>query len=107
MMSTNYFIMKDPAHDLSNIFVSILQILSALFGGLFLWLSIMAFNGQELMNSILEMADEPHHVSSDETFAVGMVLLGLFFVCVAAFFVLRYLRKVVKKETGRTNGAGI
>ncbi|WP_186757301.1 hypothetical protein [Echinicola salinicaeni] len=99
--------MKDPAHDLSNIFVSVLQILTALFGGLFLWLSIMAFNGQELMNTILEMADEPHHVSSEETFAVGMVLLGFFVVCVAVFFVLRYLRKVVKKETGSTNGAGI
>ncbi|WP_215226525.1 hypothetical protein [Echinicola shivajiensis] len=99
--------MKDPAHDLSNVFVSILQILSALFGGLFFWLSIMAFNGQELMNTILEMADEPHHVGSEETFAVGMVLLGLFFACVAVFFVLRYLRKVVKKETDRTNSAGI
>lgn len=107
MMSTNYFIMKDPAHDLSNIFVSVLQVMTALFGGMFLWLSIMAFNGQELINSILEMADEPHHVSSDETFAVGMVLLGLFFACVAVFFVLRYLRKVVKKETSSSNGARI
>ncbi|UCS94515.1 hypothetical protein KZP23_05690 [Echinicola marina] len=106
-MSTSYLMMKDPAHDLSNTFVSLLQILSAMFGGLFLWLSIMVFNGQELMNSMLEMIDEPHHVSSEEAFVIGTVFFGLFLACLAAFFVLRYLRKVVKKETGSTNGVGI
>jgi len=90
--------MKDPSYELSNIVVGILQVLVAIMGGLFLWLSIMAFNGQAMINMILELADESHYVSREETLFAGIVLLVLFIGCVAAFFVLRYLREVVKKE---------
>ncbi|GAB3650415.1 hypothetical protein GCM10028791_17590 [Echinicola sediminis] len=92
--------MKDPVYELSSVFVSVLQILVALMGGLFLWLSIMAFNGKAMMNMIMQMAGESQDISSEQTVFLGLVLLALFVVCIAAFFVLRYLAKVVKKETG-------
>ncbi|MBD8491033.1 hypothetical protein IFO69_19930 [Echinicola sp. CAU 1574] len=93
--------MKDPAYELSSIIVTILQVASAMFGGLFLWLSIMAFNGQEMMNSFLKMADDPHYVSAEEAFVAGLVLLGMFIICIASFFILRYLKRVVKKEANQ------
>lgn len=73
---------EDPVITLSGIFVSILQIAVAFFGGLFLWLSIMAFNGHAMINMLLEMADEPGHVNPEEMFFAGIVLSALFLACI-------------------------
>ncbi|AWW30849.1 hypothetical protein DN752_12325 [Echinicola strongylocentroti] len=88
----------DPAIELSQIIVRVLQVAAALFGGLFLWLSIMAFNGHAMVNMLLEMVDEPVKVHAGEMLLAGVVFLVLFVACVAAFFVLRYLREVVNSE---------
>ncbi|WP_137401566.1 hypothetical protein [Echinicola rosea] len=91
-------LVKDPVIELSGVFVSILQVTTAFFGGLFLWLSIMAFNGHEMINMILELADAPDHVDPEAMFFAGMVLLALFIASIVVFFLLKYLRKVVKRE---------
>ncbi|QDH78372.1 hypothetical protein FKX85_04675 [Echinicola soli] len=91
-------IIKDPIIELSGIFVSILQVTAAFFGGLFLWLSIMAFNGHAMINMVLELVEAPGHVDLVETFFAGIVLLVLFMASVVVFFVLKYLRKVVNRE---------
>lgn len=90
--------MKDPAYQLSNVFILVLQIATCLFGGLFLWLGIMTFNGQELLNMVMDLAEESHFVTPGEAKAVGMGLIGLFIICIGVFLMLRYLGGVVKKE---------
>ncbi|MDN3669046.1 hypothetical protein QWY93_06880 [Echinicola jeungdonensis] len=90
--------MKDPIHQLSGIFIILLQCIAALLCVLFLLLGLLAFNGLDFVNLILKIIDEPYRIHSDQVWFAGFLFMGKAFLSLIAFIVFTYLKKVINKE---------